>query len=176
MLAPLIWYTHFPSNPCVHVFLNRFCIADSNAFQFVDMCMDMTLGSNDCSHWTPDTYAVVTELADATQLQILHSYIPFSTNVGCLDSVSMFLRTLYQLDATSVGPGSCIVDCVLTIEANSCRRAYLLLENVPVTMSSNPSSVTTPIQAMCNSMPSVNIEVNFQCCQPPSGCSFSESE
>ena len=33
----------------VCVFLHRFCITGADAFRFVDMCMDMTVGSNDCS-------------------------------------------------------------------------------------------------------------------------------
>ena len=158
------------------MFLNRFCITDGPAFRFTNMCMDMTVGSNDCSHWTPDTYSEVTELASATQLQILQSYIPFSTNDGCLESVSMFLRTLYELDVMSVELDSCIVNCVLTIEANSCRRAYLLLEKIPVTLLGNTSSITTPIQIMCNSAASVNIEVDFQCCPPPTDCIINEGD
>ena len=109
------------------MFLNRFCIVDTNAFLFVDTCMDATVGSNDCSHWTLDTYSEFTEISSSNQLQILQSYIPFITRDGCLESVSMILQTVYQPEITNVGQESCVVNCVLSIEANACRRAFLLL-------------------------------------------------
>ena len=99
----------------------------------------------------------------------MHSSLPSK-------EASVFLRALYQFDATDVGLDSCMINCVLTVEANSCRRAFLLLEDVPEAVVNSTSSITTHIQAACNGTPSVNIEVNFQCCLPPTDCNFPESE
>ena len=128
-----------------------------------------TIRSNDCSRWTPATYSEVTNLQKPTRMEILQSYIPFVASDGCLESVFMRLKTLYQPNMSD-RLGGC-VNCVLTIiEANSCPRTFFLLENVPVM---NTPSMATSNVAQCNQMSSASITMRLRCCSPPTDCSIS---
>ena len=70
----------------------------------------------------------------------------------------------------NVGQGHCMGNCgvIITDEVNTCQRAFLLLENV--SMSLNSSFIET----MCNQETSAHVEVNFQCCPPldPTNCNI----
>ena len=144
----------------MHVFLvyNRFCIA--NRFQLVNCTMDQP--SNYCSHWTPDTYSNFTDGDNSTQLQILRSYIPFLSDGGCLESISMSLQTLYQPNTTNVGQGHC-ENCVLQISNKTARqRAFLFLRNI----STGPHSTSTTIKRACKKELPPKLIVDYLCCCP----------
>ena len=138
----------------------RFCITDTDPFIFISRCENGELGSKDCSRWSFDAYWEFLRLQVDDQNHLLGEFIPFASPT-CLNTVTTVLQDLYVPDGVVVTPGECVVNCVLSTSARSktCRRSFLLLEDVPT------ESVLNFSLPQCR-----NVIFDMECCEFPQGC------